>query len=372
MSNQKPQPYDAVLGGQSQAPIDAAVLGGIEGVRQKLASDNEDAKMEGILQALNYGEKGIETLFKVLERESTEEIWWLAHQTLEKQDDPAIKAKLKNYFPWLWYEYKSVTVNRRGEIIKRTPGRARYYREDLGNGVYLDMVYIARGTFLMGAPASEHQSGDWERPQYRLTVSDLWIGKYPVTQAQWEVVMGDNPAWFKGANRPAERVSWNRCQEFCQKLSERTSKGYRLPSEAEWEYACRAGTITPFNCGETLTTNLANYDGNYTYADEGKGQYREGTVEVGSFPPNLWGLYDMHGNVWEWCEDGWHDSYRGAPANGSTWTDNHSQTPLRVLRGGSWCYDPANCRSASRGNEFRYNDDGADNGLRLVLSSSMT
>jgi len=267
-----------------------------------------------------------------------------------------------------WYEYESVTVNRRGEIIQQTPGRARYYREDLGNGVYLDMVYIAGGSFLMGAPESEHQTSKDERPLHQVTVPDFWMGKYQVTQAQWRAIMGNNPAEFKGANRPVEQVRWDKCQEFRRQLSERTEKWYRLPSEAEWEYACRAGTTTPFNCGETLTTDLANYNGNYTYADERKGQYREETVEVGSFPPNNWGLYDMHGNVCEWCEDGWHKNYNGAPTNGSAYTDNYSQDSRRVLRGGSWYHDPVYCRSA-----YRYDTDRGhrlnDFGFRLVLVS---
>ncbi|MBE9194414.1 formylglycine-generating enzyme family protein [Synechocystis sp. LEGE 06083] len=409
MTNQHPRPDDAVLGGQNQAPIDAAVLGGIEGIRQKLASDNENAKKEGVLQALNYGEKGIEALFGVLDQEKSVQIQWLAYQQLEKtveenekldnrswwgklwgqeaekedsdglgdQIRASIKSKLKTYFPW--YEYKSVTVNRRGEIIQRTPGWARYYREDLGNGVYLDMVYIAGGSFLMGAPSSEKKS-DWskgkEEPQHLVTVPDFWMGKYQVTQAQWQAVMGSNPPRFKGANRPVECVSWDMCQEFCRKLSEQTGKQYRLPSEAEWEYACRAGTKTPFGYGETITTKLANYNGSYTYAEEGKGQYRKQTVEVGSFPPNPWGLYDMHGNVWEWCEDAWHENYQGAPTDGSAWVDNHSQTIRRVLRGGSWSVNPGNCRAANRNNELARGGDDYNgycySGLRLGLVSSRT
>jgi formylglycine-generating enzyme required for sulfatase activity len=365
MTNQQPRPDDAVLGGQSQAPFDAAVLGGIGGVKQKLASDNESLKKEGVLQALNYGEKGIEALFGILEGEKSLEIQWLAHQTLEKLGDPGIKAKLKNYFPC--YEYESMTVNRRGEIIKRTPGRARYYREDLGNGVYLDMVYIAGGDFLMGEVEIEYAGSYNERPGHQVTVPNFWLGKYQVTQAQWQAIMGENPALalFQGANRPLESVSWDGCQEFCRRLSERTERQYRLPSEAEWEYACRAGTTTPFNCGETITTDLANYDGNYTYADEEEGQYREGTVEVGSFPPNPWGIYDMHGNVWEWCEDGWHDNYSDAPVDGSPWNDNHFQNDMRVLRGGSWLCFPDFCRSARRNRslDIRYDSDG----FRLVL-----
>jgi len=367
MTNQRPRPDDAVLGGQSQAPMDGAVLGGIQGVQQKLASDNEAVKKEGVLQAVNYGEKGIDALFGVLERERSLNIQWLAHRLLAKQGDPIITAKIKDHFPS--YVYRCVTVNRRGEIIQRRPGRAKYYREDLGNGVYLDMVYIAGGSFLMGSPEGEHQSQDCERPQHPVTVPELWMGKYQVTQAQWEAIMGDNPAYFKGANRPVERVSWDKCQEFCRRLSERTGKRYRLPSEAEWEYACRAGTTTPFNCGETLTTDLANYEGNHTYAEEGKGRYRGHTVDVGSFPPNRWGLYNMHGNVWEWCEDGWHDNYNGAPTDEITWSDNHDSSNLRVLRSGSWYYASGNCRSAVRDYFFRdrhlpYYYYG---GLRLVL-----
>ena len=371
MTNQQPRSDDAVMGGQTQAPLDAAVLGGIQAVRQKLASDKEEVKKEGVLQALNYGEKGIEELFGVLERENNQDIWWLVHQMLSKQETPVIQARLKDHFPW--YEYESMTVNRRGEVIKCTPGKARYYREDLGNGVYLDMVYIAGENFLMGSPSSEKKP-DWakgkEEPQHRVTVPNFWMGKYQVTQEQWQAIIKYNsPADFKGANRPVENVSWDMCQEFCRKLSKRTGKDYRLPSEAEWEYACRAGTTTPFSCGETITTDLANYNGNYTYAEEGKGQSRKETVEVGSFPPNPWGLYDMHGNQWEWCEDGWHDSYQGAPTEGIAWSDNHSQNNGRVHRGGSWLFGPADCRSANR---LSYLRDYYFSGLRLVLSSSRT
>jgi formylglycine-generating enzyme required for sulfatase activity len=182
--------------------------------------------------------------------------------------------------------------------------------------------------------------------------------------------MGSNPAIFKGANQPVESASWHMCQEFCRKLSEETGKRYRLPSEAEWEYACRAGTKTPFSGGKTITTNLANYDGNDTYAEEGKGQYRKQTVEVGSFPPNPWGLYDMHGNEWEWCEDGWHGNYQGAPTDGSAWTNNHSQTSNRVIRGGSSLSAPWECRSAYRA--YYSSSSVISNVLRLVLSSSRT
>jgi formylglycine-generating enzyme required for sulfatase activity len=145
-----------------------------------------------------------------------------------------------------------------------------------------------------------------------------------------------------------EQVNWHEAVEFCARLSQKTGREYRLPTEAEWEYACRAGTTTPFHFGPTLTTNLANYDGNYVYGSGPKGVYREQTTDVGSFPPNAFGIYDMHGNVWEWCLDHWHDNYKGAPTDGSAWIEG-GDSNRRLLRGGSWIDAPRNCRSAYRG-----------------------
>ncbi|MFM5947041.1 MAG: formylglycine-generating enzyme family protein, partial [Dolichospermum sp.] len=155
-----------------------------------------------------------------------------------------------------------------------------------------------------------------------------------------------DPSYFKGDNLPVESVSWNDAQEFCARLSRMASKTYRLPTEAEWEYACRGGTITPFYCGETISTDLANYNGNYTYGQGQKGQYQKKTTEVGIFPANPFGLYDMHGNVWEWCEDGWHENYINAPVDGTAWTSLSDNR--KVLRGGSWNFYPGYCRSAFR------------------------
>ncbi|MFM6281938.1 MAG: formylglycine-generating enzyme family protein, partial [Dolichospermum sp.] len=149
-------------------------------------------------------------------------------------------------------------------------------------------------------------------------------------------------------HRPVEQVSWHDAVEFCARLSNYTKRPYRLPSEAEWEYACRAGTTTPFHFGDTITTELANYDGNNTYGDGSKGVYREETTEVGSFKiANEFGLYDMHGNVWEWCQDDWHNNYEGAPTDGSAWISNNAKSD-KLLRGGSWFVNPGNCRSAYR------------------------
>ncbi|MFM6266048.1 MAG: formylglycine-generating enzyme family protein, partial [Dolichospermum sp.] len=163
------------------------------------------------------------------------------------------------------------------------------------------------------------------------------------------------PSRFKGDgstsltnHRPVEQVSWHDAVEFCARLSNYTKRPYRLPSEAEWEYACRAGTTTPFHFGDTITTELANYDGNYTYGDGPKGVYRGETTEVGSFKiANEFGLYDMHGNVWEWCQDDWHNNYEGAPTDGSAWISNNAKS-YKLLRGGSWSYNPGYCRSAYR------------------------
>ena len=263
---------------------------------------------------------------------------------------------------------------------------AQYFREDLGNDIQLDMMLIPGGTFIMGSPKEEEDSRDSERPQHEVTIEPFWLGQYQVTQAQWKFVaklpqvnkeLNPDPSRFKGDgstsltnNRPVEQVSWYDAVEFCDRLSRHTKRQYRLPSEAEWEYACRAGTKTPFHFGETITTDLANYNGNYTYGQEPKGVYREETTEVGSFGvANNFGLYDMHGNVYEWCLDDWHDNYTDAPADGSAWFSSDDKlsdkTGRAVLRGGSWFNYPQACRSAYRYDSFRVNHYN-DIGFRVV------
>jgi formylglycine-generating enzyme required for sulfatase activity len=268
------------------------------------------------------------------------------------------------------WTFEVVKVDATGKITNRRNCDAKYLVEDLGNGVTLEMVQIPGGTFTMGSPETEAERYDSESPQHQVTVPSFFIGKFQITQAQYQAVMkqgiigkilGGNsanpdPSYFKGDKRPVERVSWNDAVEFCQKLSQKTGRTYRLPSEAEWEYACRAGTTTPFYFGETITTDLANYRGTDweyegtiypgNYGQAPKGEYREQTTIVGSFPPNAFGLYDMHGNVWEWCQDSWHDNYNHAPRNGSAWIDNNND--YRMLRGGSWSNNPRYCRCAAR------------------------
>jgi formylglycine-generating enzyme required for sulfatase activity len=205
-----------------------------------------------------------------------------------------------------------------------------------------------------------------------VTVSEFFLGQMLVTQSQWQAIMGNNPSKFQGDSRlPVEQVSWLYAMDFCQKLSQKTGRTYRLPSEAEWEYACRAGTTTPFAFGETITPAVVNYNGNNTYAKAARGEYRQKTTVVGSFPANLFGLYDMHGNLWEWCLDEWSDNYDGAPADGiprrNITLRDHSKA--HVLRGSSWIGDPRECRSAFRGMSFaddRIIDLGV--GFRVVCS----
>ncbi len=236
------------------------------------------------------------------------------------------------------FRFEIVTVNDKGSITERQQREAQQFLEDLGNGITLDMVQIPGGEFLMGAADGEEGASNDEYPQHRVTVTEFFMGKYPITQAQYQAIVGKNPSRFteNGSNRPVENVSWKDAMEFCQRLSKKTGKDYRLPSEAEWEYACRAGTTTPFYFGATITPDLVNYDGNYPYGNAAKGEYRQQTTEVGSFPPNAHGLYDLHGNVWEWCADNWHGNYNQAPSDGSIWKTKDFNNDPHVLRGGSW------------------------------------
>ncbi len=221
----------------------------------------------------------------------------------------------------------------------------------------IEMQPIPGGTFWMGSPATEAERDINEGPQHQVVVAAFQMGKFPITQAQWRSVaalpkidrsLSLYPAEFEGDDRPIEQVSWHDAIEFCHRLSRHTGHHYRLPSEAEWEYACRAGTTTPFWVGDTLTPDLANYDGNYTYGDGQPGLYRQGTTSIGTFPAlNAFGLADLHGNVWEWCADSWHANYQGAPATGPAWEDPEGAT-YRILRGGAWYCLPGLCRSAQR------------------------
>jgi formylglycine-generating enzyme required for sulfatase activity/tRNA A-37 threonylcarbamoyl transferase component Bud32 len=234
------------------------------------------------------------------------------------------------------------------------------FTEDL-NGVPLEMIYIPAGGLEMGSPNGV--GDDDEHPQHPVDVSAFYMGKYPVTQAQYTAIVGNNPSRFKGENLPVEQVSWFDALRFCQNLAAMFRNQYRLPSEAEWEYACCAGTAARYYFGDD-EAQLTDYA---WYADNSSSK----THPVGQRKPNQWGLCDMHGNMWEWCEDTWHDNYNGAPSDGSAWISENKNDSLRLLRGGSWLNLPWLCRSAFRFRldaDLRYNNIG----FRVVYAAART
>ncbi|ELR96399.1 cell division protein SepF [Gloeocapsa sp. PCC 73106] len=220
----------------------------------------------------------------------------------------------------------------------------------LADNNLLAMISVPGGSFAMGSEPEE-------TPVHPVTVQSFYLSQYPITQAQWRVIaalpqvnkkLDANPAYFLGDNLPVEQVSWEDALEFCARLSQKTGRTYRLPSEAEWEYACRAGTKTRFWFGQDINSDLANYDGNSGYGKDTEESFLKKTTPVDYFGiKNPFGLADLHGNVWEWCADHWHRDYQGAPTDGSAWLSQDEQH-LRVVRGGSWYDLPRFCRSACR------------------------
>ena len=251
--------------------------------------------------------------------------------------------------------FETVRVDAAGHLVGRRRGRVRQLIEPL-DGAELIMLKIPGGEFLMGG--DRYAS---EQPAHAVRLADFHLGRYPVTQAQWRAVArmprvgielaGDDSA-FEGADRPVECVSWPEAVEFCARLATATGRQYRLPSEAEWEYACRAGSTAPFSFGATVTPAIVNYDGTYPFGAAPHGGARGNTTPPGALgAANDFGLYDMHGNVWEWCADEWHDNYYAAPADGSAWRDAAGDAPHRVIRGGSWANTAEVCRSSDRWRE---------------------
>lgn len=233
-----------------------------------------------------------------------------------------------------------------------------YRSESLSELTAITMRPIPAGSFLMGSPEDEPNRSTDEGPQHLVELEAFEISATTITQAQWSAVadlpavnrtLVQQPSRFTGLNQPVECVNWHEALEFCARLSAYTGREYILPTEAQWEYACRAGTTKPYNLGlvgtDKITTTDANFDG-------------KGTVKVASFPSNNWGLHDMHGNVWEWCLDDWHENYVNAPLDGTAWAGT---SKTKVMRGGSWNYFPRSCRSACRLNvhpDYRFNSLG--------------
>jgi len=240
---------------------------------------------------------------------------------------------------------------------------------DLGGGVRMETVPIPAGMFTMGS--GKDRFGD-ERPVHEVTISQpFYLGKYPVTQEQWQVIMGNNPSRFQGAKRPVDGVSWNGAQDFCREMSAKTGQTVRLPTEAEWEFACRAGSTTDYCFGdkEAALTEYAWYEGNSSGT----------THTVGQKKPNAWGLHDMHGNVWEWCQDWYDRSYYANSPRVDPQGPARSDLGAHVLRGGAWHVEAPYCRSAGRGGDFPCGEggpgswsDAGRSGFRVVVCASKT
>jgi formylglycine-generating enzyme required for sulfatase activity len=277
----------------------------------------------------------------------------------------------------LGYAFTVINADVRGRVVESRTEQARFFNQKLANGIDLAMVEIPGGKFPMGKSQDEleqtkkkHGRGlekeikerlferlPWETPARDVQISGFYLSRYEINQAQWRAVASmpkvridlmSDPSHFKGGNRPVEHVSWEEAVEFCERLSRATGRKYRLPTEAEWEYSCRAGTTSPYHLGDAVTPEWVNYHGRFPYAQASRGVYRQQTVPVGSLAaPNAFGLYDMHGNVWEWCLDSWHNNYISAPATGDSWEED-GISYLKVIRGGAWDSSAGECRVTSR------------------------
>lgn len=283
-------------------------------------------------------------------------------------------------------EFEVVSVNAEGDIIKRQHNSATFYQEILNETLFLEMVEIPSGCYLMGSPETEEGYQRSQNPQHEVNIASFWMSVHPITQEQWKFIaklpeincyLRRSFSHFEGKRRPVEQVTWHEAKEFCDRLSQFTAKCYELPCESQWEYACRANTTTPFHFGETITTDIANYSGvNWEYLGKicSKGSYGKGkqgedrkeTTDIDYFKIyNQFGLADMHGNVREWCADYWHSNYQNAPNNDQPWLiDGDPQK--RVLRGGSWNSNPHKCRSAYRA-KIEADASLYDIGFRVIL-----
>lgn len=269
--------------------------------------------------------------------------------------------------------YCTATVDHFGNVIRT--GELRTLHTILSfNGTEIVLAHIPGGKFTMGGPSDEDGFRPNESPQRQVEIAPFLMGVHTVTQEQWRAVMGTLPPIdqaFRGDNLPVSNVSWIDVGMFCPLLSEASGMEIRLPSEAEWEYGCRAGTATPFHWGPTISPLLANYNATQPYGAGQPGEFRRCLMPAGwSGLANGFGLYDLHGNVWEWCSDAWHDDYNGAPSDARPWL-SRTDEGYRVQRGGSWRDRPELCRSAFRVGDIAFNRDHIV-GVRVCSSAGPT
>lgn len=367
----QPEIFDTVLRDRIPVPQDGAVLGGLERIERQLASTSEQERFDALSGALAYGDTGLELVIQALQDRS----WWVqaaAYQLLRDRTEPRAIATVRA----CEFEFDNPILNVRGKEISRPRGKVQIFREDLGDGENLALVRVPSGMFQMGSLETEEKRNNNETPQHWVNINSFFIGQFPITQIQWWLVanlpqverpLNYAPSEFKGAEQPVECVTWYEAVEFCQRLSHKTGRSYRLASEAEWEYACRAGTTTPFHLGYTLIDSVANFKATEPYGFAPVGLYREQPIAVGSFGvANAFGVGELHGGVLEWCQDKWHDNYQGAPNNGSVW-DSGGDDSRRIVRGGSWYSHPKQCRSAYRG-YFTPTEIYSNVGFRVVVS----
>jgi eukaryotic-like serine/threonine-protein kinase len=317
---------------------------------QKLASifDRVSVNRSTFLKLIGLGSLGAIGSFLIAKTMQSSESELDPNRRINSGDMPTIDrlASIK---------VTSIKLNNHGDIIDRPQSHSSIFQEELGHGVFLTMVQIPPGTFMMGTPDREEGQEINEQPEHLVNIPGFYLGQTPVTQAQWAEIFPDKSVGSSGDSQlPVSDISWLDAIEFCELLSTKTGRTYRLPSESEWEYACRATTTNPFAYGDTISPSIVNYDATSPYGKAAKGLCRGKSTAVAIFPPNLFGLYDMHGNLWEWCLDEWFDNYQDAPTNGSARGDleTRDEQRSRVVRGGSWFSYAQRCRAASRSSLF--------------------
>jgi eukaryotic-like serine/threonine-protein kinase len=354
---------DAILRGRNYATENQSNLQLLP--PQKLASifDRVSINRSTFLNLIGFGSFGAIGLFSIAKIIQSSESELAPSQQINLDDIPTIDRLSI-------IKVTSIKLNDYGDIIDQPGSHRQIFQEDLGDGILLTMTKIPPGTFMMGSPDGEDGQESSEQPEHPVNVPTFYLGQTQITQAQWTAIFPDRQGTFSSNHQvPIDSISWLDAIEFCHRLSTKTGRKYRLPTESEWEYACRANTTNPFAYGDTISPSIVNYDGKRPYGKIAKGICREKSTPVASFPPNLFGLYDMHGNLWEWCLDEWFANYHDAPTDGSARGDLESrdENQQRIVRGGSWFSSGQMCRAATRSSlpaSYRHHHYG----LRVVCT----